>query len=45
MTQKRIPDRKILDSLDAPEGLTRGELQRTAKNVLNFVLLRIKQKQ
>lgn len=45
MTQKRIPDRKILDSLDAPEGLTRGELQRTARNVLNFVLLRIKQKQ
>ena len=27
-----------LETLDKPEGLTRGELQRTARNVLNFIL-------
>ena len=41
VTQKRVPDRRILDSLDTPDGLTRGELQRSARNVLRFVLLRM----
>ncbi len=34
-------DREQLESLDQPEGLTRGELQRTARNVLKFALSRM----
>ena len=37
-------DAKQLESLDKPEGLTRGELQRTARNVLNFILSRLERK-
>ena len=35
-------DEEQLESLDKSEGLTRGELQRTARNVLKFVLSRMK---
>lgn len=35
-------DKKQLESLGKPDGLTRAELQRSAMNVLNFALLRIK---
>jgi beta-glucosidase len=34
-------DRQLLDSLQKEDGLTRGELQRTAKNVLKFILERM----
>jgi len=36
--QKYVFDQEQLETLDKPEGLTRGELQRTARNVLNFIL-------
>lgn len=32
------PDKKLLKTLDTPAGITRAELERTAKNVLNLVL-------
>lgn len=31
-------DGSLLKTIDKPDGITRGELQRTAKNVLNFIL-------
>jgi beta-glucosidase len=34
-------DGTLLESLGRPEGITRGELQRTARNVLNFILTQI----
>lgn len=34
-------DEQQLETLDTPGGLTRGELQRTARNVLRFILLRM----
>lgn len=34
-------DGTLLETLGRPEGVTRGELQRTAKNVLNFILTNI----
>lgn len=37
-------DAQQLETLGEPEGLTRGELQRSAGNVLRFALLRMKQK-
>lgn len=39
-TQRFVFDRAHLRSLRTPDGLTRAELQRTAKNVLRFVLTR-----
>lgn len=42
--QKYIFDDEQLESLDQENGLTRGELQRTAANVLRFVLLRMQAK-
>ena len=39
--QKYVFDAEQLESLDQENGLTRGELQRTARNVLKFVLLRM----
>ncbi len=42
--QKYVFDAEQLESLDQEEGLTRAELQRTAKNVLRFVLLRMQAK-
>ena len=41
-TKKYVFDEQLLESLGKNEGLTRAELQRTAKNVLNFLLLRMK---
>ena len=41
-TKKYVFDEQMLESMGETEGLTRAELQRTAKNVLNFILLRIK---
>ena len=41
-TKKYVFDEKMLESLGKPGGLTRGELQRSAKNVLNFILTRMK---
>ena len=41
-TKKYVFDEQLLESLGKNEGLTRAELQRTAKNVLNFILLRMK---
>ena len=32
------PDGSLLETLGEPDGITRGELQRTAKNVLRLVL-------
>lgn len=34
-------DGKILETIGKPEGLTRGELQRTAANVLRFAMTRL----
>jgi beta-glucosidase len=34
-------DEEQLETLGKPEGLTRAELQRGAKNVLNFALTRL----
>jgi beta-glucosidase len=31
-------DGTLLETLGQPEGITRGELQRTAKNVLKFII-------
>ena len=42
-TKKYVFDEQLLESLGKNEGLTRAELQRTAKNVLNFILLRMKE--
>ena len=42
--QKYVFDAEQLESLGQEEGLTRAELQRTAKNVLKFVLLRMQAK-
>ena len=42
--QKYVFDGEQLESLGQEEGLTRAELQRSAKNVLNFVLLRMQAK-
>ena len=39
--KKYVFDRAQLATLDKPEGLTRGELQRTAMNVLRFAMTRI----
>ena len=38
MTRKYRTDGSLLETLGRPEGITRGELQRTAKNVLRLVL-------
>ena len=37
-TGKRVPDGTLLETLGQPEGITTGELQRTAKHVLAFAL-------
>ena len=42
--QKYVFDAEQLESLGQEEGLTRAELQRSAKNVLKFVLLRMQAK-
>ncbi len=39
--KKYIFDKKQLETLDQPDGLTRAELQRGAKNVLRFALTRM----
>ena len=39
--QKYVFDKEQLATLDKPDGLTRAELQRTAMNVLRFVMTRI----
>ena len=39
--QKYVFDHEQLESIGQKEGLTRGELQRSAKNVLKFALLRM----
>lgn len=39
-SKKQELDKTHLEALHLPDGLTRAELQRTAKNVLNFVLTR-----
>lgn len=41
LRKKFSPDKSHLISLGSPDGLTRAELQRTAKNVLRFVLTRM----
>ena len=41
--QKYVFDREQLESLDQPEGLTRGELQRSARNVLQFILTKMEE--
>lgn len=33
-----VCDESLLETIDTPDGITRGELQRTAKNVLRFIL-------
>ena len=38
MAKKYKSDGSLLKTLGQPEGITRGELQRTAKNVLQLVL-------
>ena len=38
MARKYKSDGSLLKTLGQPDGITRGELQRTAKNVLNLVL-------
>lgn len=38
-------DSEILETVDKPEGLTRGELQRSAMNVLRFALIRMAMKE
>ena len=38
MTRKYRTDGSLLETLGRPDGITRGELQRTAKNVLRLVL-------
>ena len=46
ITQKKyVFDKKILSSLGQPGGLTRAELQRSAANVLRFILLHQAQSQ
>ena len=42
--RKYVYDAQQLESLGREDGLTRAELQRTAKNVLKFVLLRLQAK-
>jgi beta-glucosidase len=42
--QKYVFDKDILTTLGQPEGLTRAELQRSARNVLRFALTRIQTK-
>ena len=42
--QKYVFDKDLLASLSVPDGLTRAELQRSAKNVLRFALTRLKNK-
>jgi len=39
--QKYVFDKTMLETVGRPEGLTRGELQRTAMNVLRFALMRM----
>ncbi len=39
--QKYVFDKNILSTLGKPDGLTRAELQRTARNVLRFALTRM----
>ena len=41
MDNKYRFDSEVLETLDQPEGLTRGELQRSAMNVLRFALKRM----
>ncbi len=43
--QKYVFDKDQLETLDQEDGLTRAELQRTAKNVLKFAMLRMKMKE
>ncbi len=38
LNKKYRSDGTLLKTLDKPDGMTRGELQRTAKNVLRFIL-------
>ena len=38
LNKKYRSDGTLLETLDKPDGITRGELQRTAKNVLRFIL-------
>jgi hypothetical protein len=38
-------DEEQLETLGKPEGLTRAELQRSAKNVLKFALTRLEKTQ
>ncbi len=37
-TGKRVPDGTLLETLGQPDGITTGELQRTAKHVLAFAM-------
>ena len=41
--KKYVFDRNLISTLDLPDGLTRAELQRSAGNVLRFILLHIKE--
>ncbi|MBR2671283.1 MAG: glycoside hydrolase family 3 C-terminal domain-containing protein [Oscillospiraceae bacterium] len=38
LTKKYRSDGTLLETLGKPDGITRGELQRTAKNVLNLII-------
>ena len=38
VNKKYTSDGTLLKTIDKPDGITRGELQRTAKNVLNLIL-------
>lgn len=38
LNKKYVSDGTLLKTIDKPDGITRGELQRTAKNVLRFIL-------
>ena len=38
MAKKYKSDGSLLKTLGQPDGITRGELQRTARNVLNLIL-------
>lgn len=38
VNKKYHSDGSLLQTIDKPDGITRGELQRTAKNVLRFIL-------
>ena len=38
LNKKYTPDGTLLKTIDKPDGITRGELQRTARNVLKLIL-------